>query len=323
MKKFFQQLAERIPNYARYLIAVATLLALSPLFPTNATFKYRFSMGQTWLYDDLTANFDFAILKTAEELAKERADMEREFSPYYEIDLDGIKQREKEFSENFDVQLRRSRSQFPDVARNTEGYLSYGNRILEKLLGKGILKLDTFLQKRDKEFVINVLRGNTTEKQTIQNLLTPEKARAWLSDSLPFSRLSEPEFLLPLLEPLMSPNLAFNAEKTKEFKQQELDKITSARGMVKSGELIVPKGGIITQGVYQKLLSYQEQYESDYSSSRKFYLILVGYALLSALILVLFMFYLKYHALVIFEKLRWVIFLLGWIVLYAYLMACC
>lgn len=183
MKKFFQQLAERIPNYARYLIAVATLLALSPLFPTNATFKYRFSMGQTWLYDDLTANFDFAILKTAEELAKERADMEREFSPYYEIDLDGIKQREKEFSENFDVQLRRSRSQFPDVARNTEGYLSYGNRILEKLLGKGILKLDTFLQKRDKEFVINVLRGNTTEKQTIQNLLTPEKARAWLSDS--------------------------------------------------------------------------------------------------------------------------------------------
>lgn len=320
MKKIFQQLAERIPNYARYIMALVTLVALTPLFPTNATFKYRFSMGQTWLYDDLVANFDFAILKTPDELAKERADMEREFSPYYEIDLEVIPQRKKEFAEKFDGQLRLSRSQFPDVARNTPAYLSYGNRVLEKLLNKGILKTDTFLQSHDKEFVVNLLRGNTSEKQTVQNLLTPEKAREWLSDSLPFSRLGEPEFLLNLLEPLLTPNLAFNAEKTKEFKQQEADKITTARGMVKSGELIVPKGGIITQGVYQKLISYREQYESDYLSSRKFYLILIGYCLLMALILSLFMFYLRYHATAAFQKLRWIVFLLGWVVLYSYLM---
>ncbi len=320
MKKLFSQIAERIPNYARYIVAVATLVALTPLFPTNATFKYRFGMGQTWLYDDLVANFDFAILKTTEELAKERTDMEREFSPYYEIDLDVIKQQKKQFEENFNSQLSRSRNQFPDVVRNTEGYVSYGNRVIEKLLNKGILKQDTLLQKRDKEFVINILRGNTTEKQTVQNLLTPEKARSWLTDSLPFSRLGEPEFLLPLLEPLLIPNLAYDEVKTQAFKQQELDKITSARGMVKNGELIVPKGGIITSSVHQKLLSYRQRYESDYLSSRKFYLIFIGYALLTSLILTLFLFYLQHHATVIFKKLRWVIFLLSWIVLYVYLM---
>ena len=320
MKKIFQNLGESIPNYVRYIVAFATLLALTPLFPTNATFKYRFGLGQTWLYDDLIANFDFAILKTPEELAKERSDMELESSPYYEIDLDIIKERKKEFAENFEIQLHRSRNQFPDVARNTEGYVAYGSRVLEKLLSKGILKIDTFLLSRDKDFVINILRGNTSEKQTVQNLLTPEKARDWLSDSLPFSRLGEPEFLLPLLEPMLTPNLAFNEEKTKEFKRQELDKITSARGMVKNSELIVPKGGIITQGVYQKLISYKTQYEADYMSSRKFYLIIIGYCLLVSLILTLFMFYLRYHATVAFEKLRWIIFLMGWIVLYTYLM---
>ncbi len=320
MKKLLQNIAERIPNFARYLMALATLLALAALFPTNATLRYRFSVGQTWLYDDLTANFDFAILKTSDELAKEKAEIARTFSPFYEVDLAIIKEQKKQFAENFDVQLRRSKSQFPDVARNTEGYLAYGNRVIEKLLSKGILKTDTFIQNHDKELVINILRGNTTEKQTVQNLLNPEKAHAWLIDSLPFSHLGDPEFLLPLLEPVLTPNIAFNAEKTKEFQQQELDKITTARGMVKSGELIVPKGGIITQGVYQKLLSYREQYESDYLSSRKFYLILIGYYLLTTLILSLFMFYLKYHAAPIFEKLRWVIFLLGWIVLYTYLM---
>ncbi len=320
MKNFFLQITERIPNYARYLVAAATLLALTPLFPTNTTFKFRFGLGQTWLYDDLIANFDFAILKTNEELAKEKTDMEHEFSPYYEIDLDVIKQQQKQFEENFNIQLSRSRNQFPDVVRNTEGYLSYGNRVLEKLLSRGILKQDTLLVNRDKEFVINLLRGNTAEKQTVQNLLTPEQARNWLTDSLSFSRLAEPEFLLPLLEPLLIPNLAFNVQKTQAFKQQELDKITTARGMVKSGELIVPKGGIITQSVHQKLLSYREQYESDYLSSRKFYLVFIGYCLLTGLILILFLFYLRYHATIVFDKLRWIIFLMCWIVLYTYLM---
>jgi cyclic-di-AMP phosphodiesterase PgpH len=46
----------------------------------------------------------------------------------------------------------------------------------------------------------------------------------------------------------------------------------------------------------------------------------MGYYLLTTLILSLFVFYLKYHAAPIFAQLRWVLFLMGWIVLYTYLM---
>ncbi len=320
MKNFWEKLFARIPNSARYIVAAAALLSLWPLLPTNATFKYKFTQGQTWLYEDLMANFDFAILKSPEEMAKERADLDRNVSPYYEIDLEAIAERKKLFVQRFDAQLKQSRLQFPDVARNTEGYQNYGNYVIGRLLSKGVLKIDTFLEKRDKEFVINILRGNVTEKQTYQNLLTPQKAQEWLSDSLPFAKLQEPEFLLPLLEPLLSPNLAFNAEKTREFKQQELEKMSTSRGMVKSGELIVPKGGIITQGVYQKLISFKEHYESDYLASRKFYLVLFGYVLLIGIALSLFLFYLKNNAKTAYDKLRWIVFLLGWMVIYTYLM---
>ncbi len=320
MKNFWEKLFARIPNSARYIVAVAALLSLLPLLPTNATFKYKFTQGQTWLYDDLMANFDFAILKSADEIAKERADLDRNVSPYYEIDLEAIAERKKLFAKRFDAQLKQSRMQFPDVARNTEGYINYGNYVIGRLLSKGVLEMDTFLEKRDKEFVINILRGNVTEKQTYQNLLTPQKAQEWLSDSLPFVKLQEPEFLLPLLEPLLSPNLAFNAEKTREFKQQELEKMSTSRGMVKSGELIVPKGGIVTQGVYQKLISFKEHYESDYLASRKFYLVLFGYVLLIGMAMALFLFYLKNNAKTAYDKLRWVVFLLGWMVIYTYLM---
>jgi cyclic-di-AMP phosphodiesterase PgpH len=320
MKKFWEKLFANIPNAARYVVALLALISLLPLLPTNATFKYKFNLGQTWLYDDLLANFDFAILKSSEEITKERADLDRELSPYYEIDLETISERKKIFTQRFEQQLKLSRVQFPDVAKNTEGYQNYGNYVIGRLLSRGILKKDTFIEKHDKEFVINILRGNITEKQTLQNIFTPEQAQRWLGDSLPFAKLQEPEFLLPLLEPLLSPNLAFNAEKTRDFKQQELDKMSTSRGMVKSGELIVPKGGIVTQGVYQKLISFKEHYESDYLASRKFYLVLFGYVLLLTIALALFLFYLQNHAKSAYDKLRWVIFLLAWVVAYTYLM---
>ena len=320
MSKIFDKVFQRIPNFTKYLVVLGVIVALAFLFPTNAKFKYRFALGQTWLYDDLFANFDFAIKKTQDEINEDRIASERDFSPFYEVDLEVINVKKKTFVQSFDAQLKRNRTQYTDVAKNTEGYLNYGNYVIEKLFNKGILKQDSFLIKKDKDFVINILRGNVTEKQTLQNILTLDKAKQWLGDSLPYARLKEPEFLLFLLEPLLSPNLEYNADKTKEFKQQEFDKITTSRGMVKSGELIVPKGGIITQGVYQKLYSYKEQYESDYFSSQKYYLISIGYALLCALVLMLYLFYLKNNNHSVFIKLRWIVFLLSWVILFTYLM---
>ena len=320
MKKYFEDLFENIPHAAKYFLVLIAVLALSFLFPTNAKFKYRFNVGQQWLYDDLYANIDFAIKKTDKELTDDRVFMERDFAPFYEVDLDIIKEQKKIFLKAFNDQLRRNRAQFSDVSKNTEGYLNYGNTLLEKLLTKGILKQDTLTQNRDKDFIINILRDNVAEKQTLQNLLTLEKAKELLSDTLPFSRLREPEFLLPLLELSLTTNLFYNAEKTKQFKQQELDKIVSSRGMVRASELIVPKNGIVTLATYQKLLSYKEQYESDYASSRKYIFILLGYTILCGLILTLFLTYLRNHIQPVFIKLRWVFFLLMWIVLYSYLM---
>ncbi|NJN33974.1 MAG: hypothetical protein HC817_06735, partial [Saprospiraceae bacterium] len=136
----------------------------------------------------------------------------------------------------------------------------------------------------------------------------------------PLSRLKEPEFLLPLLEPFLTPNLIYDSEKTRAFEQQELEKITTSRGMVKNGELIVAKGSIISDNVFQKLESYKGQVETNNLSSQKYRLVFLGYLVLTALILGLYFAYLRNHAQRLFVKLRWLFFLLGWVVLYTYLM---
>jgi cyclic-di-AMP phosphodiesterase PgpH len=319
MRPYFDRLAHRIPNVARYISGLLVLLSLAFLFPSNAKFKYRFNAGQMWLYDDLYANFDFPIKKSEAELNEERNTIEREFSPYFELTEEALSERKKLFAKNFDETLKRNRVSFPDVSRRAEDYILFGYNVLDKFLGKGIIQSDTNLLKRDKDFVVNILRGNTAEKQTIENILTQDRAKQWLGDSLPYAQLSEPEFLLPLLDPLLTPNLIFNVEKTKAFKQEELDRISTARGMVKSGELIVPRNAIISQNVYQRLMSYKEQYESTYLSSRKFIAITIGYILLTGLILFLYLIYLRDHLPNVFIKLRWVLFLLSWVVLYSFL----
>ncbi|MEN9610713.1 MAG: hypothetical protein RLZZ628_1527 [Bacteroidota bacterium] len=320
MEKRLKAFLKTIPNIAKYLTAIAAVTALSFLFPTNAKFKYRFSEGQVWLYDDLSAATDFAIQKSKKELEEERVLLEKEFSPFYEIDLEVIGERKKMFHAMFEEQLKMARrdGQFPDVLRNANKYQDYGNYITEKLLKKGILKQDTFTKSKDKDFVINLLRGNTAEKQTLQNILTPNKVKDFLNDSL-INRFKESEFLYPLLESVLTPNLAVNAEKTKQLKQEQLDNIAIARGKVTKGELIVAKSSIITPNVYQKLVSYKEQYESDNISHRKYYLVLTGYCLLTSMILLLFLLYLRFHLPDAFLKLRWTVFLIGWVLMYAFL----
>ena len=106
MKKQVIAFVKTIPNIAKYVSAVGTVVLLSLLFPTNAQFKYKFEQGTTWQHDDLTSDFDFAINKTDEELSKDKAVIASEADPYYELKTDVIKDKQRQFSLIFEEQIR-------------------------------------------------------------------------------------------------------------------------------------------------------------------------------------------------------------------------
>jgi cyclic-di-AMP phosphodiesterase PgpH len=249
------------------------VLLLLLISPTNAKFKYKVEKGVIWLYDDLAADFDYAIKKSDAELANERTQFENEFAPYYELDADVVKGKKQDFERAFTKQLVdnvNEHTQYQELSRNAKNYVAYGNRLLEKFYNRGIIKDDTLFKRKDKDFVINILVGNTVERRPIQNVFTVEKIKKMLYDSLPNSGLRDPEFLFPLLDNAFVPNLTFNAELTKKYKQQQLDSFPVARGMVHKGEVIVRNSTMIDEPTYQRILSYKEVYESDSVSSRKF-----------------------------------------------------
>lgn len=312
---------ERLPNLVKYLLVFGVVVFITFLFPDNVQFKYEFDKGQLWRYEDLRAPFDYAIRKPAEEIEQERKKLEVNFSPFYEIDPNVAREKKRLLGEVFPQQLEavRQEGQFTDVLARPDNYLDFGRKFLDNLFQKGILELAPQDQNKGEGFVINVVRGNTTQPQTVENLLNVEKAKELLSDSLPYSRLAEPEFLYPILEGLIAPNLIYNDTLSRRILEEEQSQIATFRGRVSKGELIVLKGGTITDDIYQKLVSFRQQYEEEVSVENSKWGVLAGYFILSSLIIGVFLLYVKLFAQPVFSRFNKLIFILLWLAVYSYL----
>ncbi len=312
---------EGLPTLVKYLMIAGVVAFITFLFPNNAKFKYEFDKGQPWRYDDLRAPFDFAIRKPAEEVEAEKKKLRENFTPFYELNLDIIKDRKRSLAGEFDHQLElvQGEGQFEDVVDRPEKYLQFGKRFLENLFQRGILQLAPQHQDKGEDFVINVVRGNTTQPRTVGNLLKVDEAKELLSDSLPYSNLAEPEFLYPLLEGLISPNLTYNDTLSQKILEEELSKVPVFKGRVSKGQLIVTKGAYITDDIYQKLISFRQQYEEEVTQKQSYLGVLGGYFLLSALIIGVFLLYVRLYAKPVFASFNKLIFILLWLVAYSYL----
>ena len=72
-----------IPSYVFRLGAVALLATVIVLlFPRyNNAFRYHYEIGKPWGYTTLTADFDFPIYKTEEQLEKDQKQLLSTFAP--------------------------------------------------------------------------------------------------------------------------------------------------------------------------------------------------------------------------------------------------
>ena len=229
---------QRLPAAFRPLAFVLVAVAVSFLFPADLRFKYQYEKQQTWRYEDLEAPFDFAIRKTEEELANERQEVVQHSAPVFVLDPDIAKERKVAFSDQFQQQLEQAKksAQFRDVPLHAQKYLNYGLAFLDRIFQRGIIKLDGNQKNIAQGEVITVLRGNTYQDQTLENVLNLKAAIELITDSLPYSSLSEPEFLLPLLQDQLQANIFYSRDRTQQILDDALGKIVTSRGLVQKGK---------------------------------------------------------------------------------------
>lgn len=322
MNPKLRKILDRLPEVFRYGLVLGVVVFISLLFPNNVKFKYTFEQGQSWPYNDLHSPFEaFPILKTQQEIDDNIQAIEQDFFPYYEIDQNILKSKKSAFQNAFQQQLEavRADQQFADVVRNPNRYLAYGNRFLEKIYTKGVIEIAPQHKDKDDLFVINVVNGNGLDVRTLNSIWTKKAAEDMLTDSLPFSKLYVPEFLIYFLPELIVPNLKFNPDLTSKEKAKLLGQVPTTKGVIEKGELIVTRNGIITEEIYQKLVSFKAKYEEDVTESRSYWGVFIGYFLLTGLILGVFLMYVKTYAKKILEKNNHLIFILLWFVIFSYL----
>ncbi len=312
---------ERLPGIFKYLLILGVITFISFLFPDHVKFKYYFERGMTWHYDDLVAPFDFAIRKPEEAIQSEIKALEEAFSPYYQLDRSTLESQETAFQEAFRQQLDsvKQGAQFEDVVQRPAAYRNFGRNYLDWVYDRGVIDLLPEHRTEGEDFQINLVEGNTTREVPAARFLTVEGARQRLSDTLFSSRLPEPEFLYPLLEEHIQPSITYNDTLTQKFKQELLAGISTSRGMVEEGELIIPKDGLVTEEAYQKLISLREQYEEELMANKSQLNIFIGYFLLTALIVGVYVLFLARNAREVFNSLPNMIFLFMWFIAYSYL----
>ena len=306
MASKFSTTLQNLPHFFKYAFVVLVVMFISYLFPNNAKFKYEFQNGQSWRYDDLYAPFEFAILKPVDQVTSEIEALKSDFSPFYE--MKGVIQSEEKtaFREAFNRQLESVKDEglYKNVLNRPDRYVNYGYRIIDYIYDAGIIQLDSQHLSKENLFVINLRKGNTTQQRTLQSFLTNEKIETIVTDSLFKSGLKEAEFLIPLLKNNFRPNVFYSPELTQKFLDDQLATVSGAKGMVRKDELIVQKDGVITDDIYQKLLSYKAKYEQEISSKKSHLGVLLGYILLTSLIIGVFILYLRFHAKKVFDRIR-------------------
>lgn len=312
---------QNLPNFLKYLLILGVVAFISLLFPNNVKFQYEFQEGQTWSYDKLEAPFDFAIRRTTAEIKAAEEQINADFSPYYQMDLSIVRLKKSQFLAAFDQQVaaESENSQFEEIFQQPERYKKYGIRLLDKYYNQGIIAGEHPYKNKGSDFVVNIIKGNTEYRQTLQNILDKQAVLNLVIDSFPNAPLKESEFILPLIENAFQPNLFYSDTLSKKVKESQLASISTTQGYVKKGELIVNRDGIVTEKIFQKLLSFKTQYELDVSKNKTHLAVFIGYFLLTSLIIGVLLLFLRLKARAIFDNFPQLLFILIWIFLYSYL----
>ncbi len=314
-----KQILQTVPTFFKYILVGLVVVFISFLFPKHAKFQYNFEEGQRWMYDDLKAPFDFAILKSDTEIRQETEIFDAEFSPYYQREPKKTEEGLNRFDQLFAKKIidLGNDSTYIEVINNQENYKEFGRAVLTNLYEKGVIALIPEHQNRGNLFKVRVTYKNTVETPA-QNFYNNRKATEFIIDTLPQSGLGMPGFLTGPLQESLIPNIIYDEAQTeKHYKEEKSEKITPSRDMVRQGDVIVYKGNIITGEINQQLLSLKNAYEQNITKEKSPLWVLFGYFLLTALIMSVFVGFLRMNQRQIFDDFRQLIFILMWIVVFS------
>jgi len=246
------------------LIVVAVLVLL---MPRARKFGKEYQIGRTWEYETLVSQFDFPILKTEEQIRKEKLNAEFRTTLCF-----------KASDENFDDLLAELKTLNID-----EAGLVKASGVIREIYSKGVIA--DYLQTEGFEVnpdVIYVQKDKHAEKIPFSNVLSLSRAKALFIEkmcadsshngiSADYSRLSE----------VLTPNLVLDMAATEMMNNDNSSEVSPTSGYFSAGQVVIEQGEVITARTKQLLDSYKSQYEAQLGYDRPLWLFWIGNLLIA------------------------------------------
>lgn len=279
------------------------------MYPRERKFAYEFQQGAPWPHEDLIANYNFPVNKSAETIANEQDSVYNNFIPYFKYDSTILQKTKSDFRNAFFKAWNQvvipGNNSFPSFTINNKQSLAIPKKQRDQLLNDyfhlfdsiyttGLITDDSLGTNTDEVRILengeaqlinktdvlfyneacNILkqRGKTITKEVMNDSMVDQLT----------TRINLCEFLVP--------NLTYDKNTNEKILIERINNISRTRGMVQKGELIIQQGGIVDGETYLVLQSMKKDYESSANITRLGLLIFGISLLYIALGLALFLF---------------------------------
>ncbi|RCH55856.1 transmembrane HD family protein [Mucilaginibacter hurinus] len=245
-------------NIKFFMILLSVCLIVVAL-PKQAQFRYEFEKGRIWNQKDLVSPYSFAILKTQDEIAADRKAALASITPIYRLDEDIAKQQSEGFLSDLDIKWHTAGIN----DKMKPAYISVGNNLLVNVYKKGIIKLNTKHHRQGENSPVSVLNKNIATEKNVVDFFTKETALKYCEQILNERKDIDRAFLLDLIDDRLQTNLNYDEKLTSKLEREVVESLSITRGMVQAGEVIVTKGSVVSDEIFQKLQSYKKAFEDN------------------------------------------------------------
>ncbi|MDP4704497.1 MAG: HDIG domain-containing protein, partial [Polaribacter sp.] len=299
MSEFVNKLYRNNSIIYKIILFILTTIAIVYLFPKGGQFKYDFSNGQLWKYDNLYAPFDFAIQKTADEISSEKKEITANATQYFDYDTKIV----TEVNETFVKKIYSINAKDSLTDEEVKSLKRIGEKVLQKAYEQGFLEdLTTDVISRNDE-IIALKKDKVVTDVLFKNLLTTKDILSIINTSLgkkPYD--FKQEILLSILVNSIKPNVFYDKEFTTKIINNQLKNISLTQGKVATGELIILKGGIVEGKKLAILNSLKAESESKIWTESNYNWIVLGYTILVSLALLMLLLFLHKYRIEIFNN---------------------
>ncbi|MGJ1203542.1 HD family phosphohydrolase [Sphingobacterium lactis] len=298
----------------KYGMVVLTIILICIFLPKQPRFRYEYQKGKPWNHENLTSPYNFAILKTAEEMERDRQFILKTIQPIYNLNDVASKEQIDQFNTDLNEKWQASQLDSTESGEITD-YREVGTALLTYIYERGVISLNNRYQNKGSDTTKNdptsleynfvLVHDNIAQQKNTVDCYTIESASNYIVGALEKNKLiSRKRWLAEVLKNYITINYVFNESQTNKVEQTALANISTTRGMVQKDELIAEQGKIINNDAYQKLESLRRVFEDESRISGEQNLVTFGHFILISLAMALLMVFLYFFRRDIFNNNR-------------------